>query len=339
MWMDDEVRNRLEVVWRRLDAGLCSSRRSKRGGGIRDREVASIVERWKYRTRKGPDGSWKRSNRFLPEKLQKMTPLYVNMVEVASQQLGDVGIRDVQALLDRCRGIQEGCVGTILDWDARWNNPLTWASKGWAFGYVDDAGAVTCRCRWCRKTVCMDLRLDAEQTQSSRKSYWLNGATRMHDRSCPWRENQFDLDSEYYLRVSNMIRDLERIHRALTSAPAAECAPVEYSYPTKQQLAKLERFFSCDDRAHALAILLRGYEFLEKDPSIVQCTSCFTKTFVKNFSDNSKLNYHASWCRYRQESQLPSMILESLRDEVVGVKDAISITERLKDLETYLEGI
>lgn len=329
------MRNRLEVVWKRLDLGLSDSKRSGKHSGIRDGRVAGIVRKWKYRTRKDANGPFSRTNRFLPDKMQKLIPLYVNMVDVASEELPGVRLRDLEALLDRCKRIQEGCAGALLDWDERWNNPLTLASKGWEFSSLGQTGKLICTCRCCRKTLCVDMKFDTESTESSRKSYWINGVINAHDRSCPWRENQFDLKKEYYLKESNLIWDITRMYRSLLNAPALRNEDVAGSYLATQQLTQLKRLFNCNDHSDALVVLLRGYYFIDREAKIVQCAGCFRKTFIENVWNSSKLNYHAKWCRYRQETELPFMILKSLRKE----SEDNSMTERLHNLETYLEDI
>lgn len=336
--MDAEVRNRLELVWKRLDAGLSSSGRSNPPGRIRDRRVAGILNKWKYRSRKGADGSFRGLNRFLPEKLQRLTPLYVNMVDVAARELGSARWHDLKGVLERCQVIQEACAGTLLDWDECWNNPLTWASKGWVFSSIDPAGDIVCKCGSCLRTTVMDLKLGDGATDSWRESYWLNGAVKTHDLQCPWRENRFDLDKDYYLQWSNLIRDINRVQKALAQLGEVQEEDTSGTYLTKPQLTTLERFFDANGRGAALIVLLRGYEFIQKESEVVQCTACFIKTFTKNVLNSSKLNYHTTWCRYRQEALLPTMILDSL-GRGIRSEESQDVAKRLHNLETYLEGI
>lgn len=334
--MDPAVRNRLEVVWQKLEVGLCHTGSEDPCGRRRDVNARGILKKWRFRSRMGVDragGPW---NRFLPRNLQRLTPLYDDMVEIASQESHGARLRDLQGLLDRCSGIQEGSASVVADWDDQWINALSLASKGWGFTSVDEHGRLVCQCSSCRRTMVLDLGFDQCSPQYLRQSYWVNGVSRAHETCCPWRDAQFDLEKEYYLRSSNLVYDIERIKRELEKSHSLPESKSSHEYLSADQLTRLKQVFRYQGDAQLLELLLRGFQPTRQDCDIVKCSACFRKVFTHKCSE---LNYHESWCRYHQEHKLPEMILSSLSLDYEGSKEPDSVVKRLHKLETYLEDL
>ncbi|QLQ81814.1 hypothetical protein HG537_0G00680 [Torulaspora globosa] len=316
--MDLGVGERLEVVWKKLEVWEGSTRGKNK-----------VIRRWRYRSRKVAEGRVSLWNRFLPEKLQRLTPLYDDLVEIAVRKSHGARVCGLKEVLERCCGFQEGCGSVVVEWDDKWINPLSLASKGWAFESVDERKRLVCRCRSCCRTIVVDLNPE-ESSVYLRRSCWLNGVVKGHGACCPWRNVQFNLDKEYYLNKSNLVHDIERISRALKkpcNLPRTSQEPL-----SPDQLTQLKKVFHYDGDDQLLALLVRGYEPIGND--VVRCSACFRKAFLHNYST---LNYHESWCRYRDENKLTEMILSALSLDFESCGNTGSVEERLHNLETYLE--
>lgn len=326
--MDGETRNRLEVVWRKLDVWEAGTGRKKG----RDGNAGGIVRKWRYRSRKVAGGRRSLWNRFLPRKLQKLTPLHEDLVQVAAQEWHGARLCDLEGLLERCRGIQEGCGSVAVDWDEKWINPLSLASKGWEFSSIDDQGRTVCRCQSCRKTIVVDLERGKPSSEYLRQSYWVNGVTGGHNACCPWRNVQFSLETEYRLHKSNLVHDIERIKKALSKPYRASDTEQPQGPLSPSQLTQFKKIFHYNGDDQLLSLLVRGYEPM--GDGVVRCSACFRTAFLRNYSE---LNYHESWCRYRDENKLAEMILSSLSLDFESSEKPDSVEKRLHNLETYLE--
>ncbi|QLL34696.1 hypothetical protein HG536_0H00710 [Torulaspora globosa] len=330
--MDPDVSDRLEVVRRKLDVGECGTRRHKGWSPGSDEHARGILKKWRYRSRRVPEGRGSPWNRFLPRKLQRLTPLHDDLVELAVREWHGARLCNLQELLERCSGIQDGSRSVVVEWDAKWINPLSLASKGWEFSSSDHKGRMVCRCQSCRKTIVLDLRLEEASSEYLRQSYWVNGVSKGHSACCPWRNVQFDLEKEYYLHKSNLVHDIERIKKAVSkpcSASKAEKCPG--TFPA-DQLTQLKKVFHYNGDDQLLSLLVRGYEPI--GDAVVRCSACFRNAFLRNCS---ALNYHESWCRYREENKLAEMILSSLPLDLESCGKPDSVEKRLHNLETYLE--
>lgn len=330
--MDKEIWNRLEFVWKKLDVDGCC----KSGINGRDEKVRKVLKKWRYRSRRASDGCKAPWNRFLPQKLQRLTPLYDDMVQVASLESHGVRLRDLQGLLERCRRLQEGAKSTPAAWDDQWINPLSLASKGWDFGSVDEKKRIICTCHSCRRTLLLDLGFDQCSSQYLRKSYWIHSVSSAHGPRCPWKDAQFDVEKDYRLHKWNLVHDIERISTELSQSSKVSMKKSSQDFLPKSQFSSLKQVFHYHGEDQRLELLLRGFQPMMNEPDVVKCSACFRKVFTSNLA-HLDLSYHEPWCRYRQERLLAEMILSPIN--VADFEEQDNVTKRLHKLETYLEGL
>lgn len=351
--MSSDLCLRLEAVIKKvdLDSNDIGRWKTSRGGGMKILESRRILKKWKYKTRAD---KCRKPNSFLSAELQNFIPLYENVVDSASKQLNGFHLHSLKDLLDRCRNIQEGTNQMSLEWDAKWINPLTLASKGWDMcstnGKSESGYKLLCKCNCCRSTMCLDLQPNENDhddiQQSLNKRYWEKYIPNSHSQFCPWKKKQFDLENEYYLRDSNLLSDLQRIQKqAMMPFPNKRKEPEFHSkLLSETQMCQLIAYFNCRDTPTLLELSLRGYERIDERDDVSKCTRCFHKAFAKTILSDERWNCHAPWCRYFQEEKLPMMILELLK----GAKDIKENGEASEDrdaqqqlieLERYFENI
>ena len=84
-----------------------------------------IITKWRYR-KKPYDG-----NSMLPKNCKNHVQLYDDLIQKSSNDLAGFRLHDLQALLEKICLIQNHTRLLLVEWDVRWVNPLTLASKGW----------------------------------------------------------------------------------------------------------------------------------------------------------------------------------------------------------------
>lgn len=350
--MSSDLCHKLEAVIKKVDLDSNDIGRWKTYcAGRNTLESRRILRKWKYKTRLDKRA---KPNSFLSAGLQNFIPLYENVVDSASKELSGFHLHSSKDLLDRCRNIQEGTNHMPLEWDAKWINPLTLASKGWttcSTNNKSDSGyRLLCKCSCCHSTLCLDLQSNENDhgdiQQSLNKRYWEKYISNSHSQLCSWRRKQFDLQNEYHLQDSNLLSDLQRIQKqTMVPSPKSEKEPEFHSkLLSETQMSQLIAFFNCRDARTLLELSLRGYERIEGREDIVRCTRCFHKAFTDTILCDEKWNCHAPWCRYFHEGRLPKMILELLKGakEIKGngdVSKKTNVTQQLNELERYFENI
>ncbi|CAI7263216.1 ASB_collapsed_G0040210.mRNA.1.CDS.1 [Saccharomyces cerevisiae] len=297
-----------------------------------------LITKWRYK-KKSHNGS-----SMLPEKCKSHVQLYDDLVQESSKHFVGFRLHDLRALLKRICSIQNYTRHVLIEWDVRWVNPLTLASKGWEPYQSASQSQVPFKCCCCHAIMTIPLLKNgddvADYNMKLNEKIWNSNIIGNHLQKCPWRENQVDLNKEYYLSSQNLIREIERIH---TEIDRIVSGSNEFSlkrnssrifhYLSEKEIQKLAFFFDCKDYS-LVGLLLLGYTKFQKD-DLVQCTACFHRASLKKL-EYTEFNGHALWCRYYNKELLPTMLLE-----LIGKEDKLitklGVGERLNKLEAVLQ--
>lgn len=305
-------------------------------------ETRRIIKKWKYRTKNCERATSR--NAFLPEKLQKLQPLYYNVSEIVGKEYKGLQLYSLEQALERLNSIVVGTNCVLLSWDDKWINELSLASKGWKFhslaGETPNTLVLLCSCDRCDTKIYLDLHSTENHNNDNvqnliNERYWEDIVTKSRPSQCPWVSNQFDL-SDYHLKEANLIHDITRMqgHETVHFGTSGEITHNSTPLFSQEQLFSLSEFFKCADK-RKLELMLRGFIPVEGCNDAVICVRCFRKAFIGSITGSDYLNPHAPWCRYHDETKLPTMITSQL----LSAKKTDDIKKRLSDLENYFESV
>lgn len=297
-----------------------------------------LITKWRYKKKFYNDSS------MLPKKCKKHVQLFDDLVQESSNDFVGFRLHDLQALLERTYSIQNYTRLLLVEWDGRWVNPLTLASKGWKPYRGESQSQVAFKCCCCHAIMTILLFKNgddaADYSMKLNEKIWYCNVIGNHLQKCPWRKNQFDINREYYLSRQNLIREIERIHAEIERIASGSNefslkrnSSRIFHYLSENEMQKLAFFFDCKDYS-LVGLLLLGYTKFEKD-DLVQCTACFHRASLK-ILEHTEFNGHALWCRYYNKELLPKMLLE-LIDEEDNLITKMGVGERLNKLEAVLQ--
>ncbi|CAI4047541.1 Pml39p SKDI_13G0320 [Saccharomyces kudriavzevii IFO 1802] len=299
-----------------------------------------VITKWRYR-KKPHNGS-----SMLPEKCKNRVQLFDDLVQQSSNEFSGFRLHDLQALLEKIRLIQNYTRLLLVEWDARWVNPLTLASKGWKPYQGQSQSQAVFKCCCCHAIMTIQSSKNGDDVTGHNKKLnekiWNSNIIGNHLRECPWRKNQFDLNKGYYLNSQNLIMDIERIHTSIDKISSGSKefyikrnSSRIFHYLTEREMQKLAHFFNCKDYS-LVGLLLLGYMKFQED-NLVQCTACFHRASIKGL-EHTDFNGHALWCRFYNKEFLPKMLLELIPGENNALT-RIGVGERLDKLETVLQNL
>ncbi|EJS42491.1 YML107C [Saccharomyces arboricola H-6] len=297
-----------------------------------------VITKWRYR-KKAYNGS-----SMLSDKCKSRVQLFDDLVQESSDSFPEFRLHDTQALLERIRLIQNHTRLLLVEWDVRWVNPPSLASKGWKPYQGRSHPHAVFKCCCCHAIMSLQSSknddISSNYNKKLNEKIWLSNVVGNHLQQCPWGKKQFDLDKEYYLNPQNLITDIERIHTDVEkfSSESKEFhlkrnSSRIFHYLTEIEMKKLAHFFNCKDYS-LVGLLLLGYTKFEKD-DLVQCTACFHRASLRML-EHIDFNGHALWCRYYSKKLLSKMLLE-LIDKKDNAITTMGVGERLNKLETVLQ--
>ncbi|CAI1615032.1 hypothetical protein SEUBUCD646_0M00400 [Saccharomyces eubayanus] len=328
----------------KLDARLGSIRDSLRkktklaSRKAKDTLAQRVITKWRYR-KKAYDGS-----SILPERCKNRVQLFDDLVHESSSDFAGFQLHDSRAMLERICLTQNYTRLMLIEWDVRWVNPLTLASKGWKPYQGQSRAQAIFKCCCCHAIMSMHLSKNDDSTadynRKLNEKIWHSNVINNHLDQCPWKRNQFDVNKEYHLSSQTLIIDIERIYTDIEKITSGleifnlkrNSSRIFY-YLTEKNMQKLASFFNCNDYS-LLGLLLLGYTKFEKE-DLVQCTACFHRASVKRL-EHTDFNGHALWCRYYNKELLSIMLLE-LIDEKDNAATKMNVEERLNKLEIVLQ--
>ncbi|CCC68192.1 hypothetical protein NCAS_0B01080 [Naumovozyma castellii] len=314
-----------------------------------------VLKLWKYKPRKHQTHLNKNilsvNTKQLITEVQEKSFLYENVVETSAKKLGNYRVRSKQDVMKRYQSIYEATRYSLLSWDAKWVNPLMLALKGWNF-LVLKQSMLTCVCHSCKKTVTLNLeqpaRLSVYDILSTEnplnKKYWHTLVVDSHSDICPWKQNAFPLEDEYYLKETNIISDIERIQHELENRGSNFSKLKAASDSLKLSTEELNiicSFFGCKQEDSFLVLLLNGW-----NPTsilyVFSCLSCLRKVSTGTLRDIISLSPHdhEAWCKYHDSKQLPNLIIQLLNQSKFTLENnATSTKEMLSNMNDFLETI
>lgn len=238
-------------------------------------------------------------NKFLDDKTQNHIKIYYNNAAIASKQFPNFYLHNLKKFLKCIEDIVKHTKYSGIEWDSKWINPVTIASKGWTVLNVIKS-ILTLKCTSCRGV----WSFDTYESSSSLNERYYSYLSKEHDDLCLWKKHQVNLEQYYYLNESNLYMDIERISNELKKDIINSNLKFEISETVKSISIFLE---ATHLKLPLLAILLLGYQIINED--FVSCTRCFHMTFITKIKDKS-YNGHTTWCRYNNNDILSDLLCE-----------------------------